>query len=65
VPPYFTLAVFLVEGGSLLEIIFLFNDVLYGEKTRERFKNFRSNLLAGQFVWDRKLALTCTSAEKR
>jgi hypothetical protein len=28
--------------------IFLFNDVLYGEKTRERFKNFRSNLLAGQ-----------------
>jgi hypothetical protein len=36
--------------------IFLFNDVLYGEKTRERFKNFRSNLLAGQFVWDRKLA---------
>jgi len=36
--------------------IFLFNDVLYGEKTREWFKNFRSNLLAGQFVWDRKLA---------
>jgi hypothetical protein len=32
------------------------NDVLHCEKTGERFKNFRSNPLAGQFVWDRKLA---------
>ncbi len=70
--PHFTLGFFPSEGGGIHEITnaksdfiyYGYSDPLYGKKIEDRIKNFRNNLFAREFMWNKGLARQCRYAEK-